>query len=88
MVNNWNKKTPKNFKFTAKFPKVITHDSSMGGTDGWWRQPGPKPKRQTGSLCEYSDQHGWTRLRRLRWIRLKNCLVIQQNHNNFPSFFS
>jgi len=26
MVRNWEKRTPKNFKFTAKFPKVITHD--------------------------------------------------------------
>lgn len=24
MVKNWAMKTPKNFKFTAKFPKVIT----------------------------------------------------------------
>ena len=30
---------------------------------------------------------GW-RLWRLRWIRLKNCLVILFNHYNFPSFFS
>ena len=26
MVRNWGKRTPENFKFTAKFPKVITHD--------------------------------------------------------------
>jgi len=26
MVSNWERRTPKNFKFTAKFPKVITHD--------------------------------------------------------------
>jgi uncharacterized protein YecE (DUF72 family) len=26
MVKNWVKKTPDNFKFTAKFPKVIVHD--------------------------------------------------------------
>jgi uncharacterized protein YecE (DUF72 family) len=26
MVKNWNKRTPDNFRFTAKFPKVITHD--------------------------------------------------------------
>lgn len=26
MVENWNKRTPDNFRFTAKFPKVITHD--------------------------------------------------------------
>ncbi|PWU79477.1 MAG: hypothetical protein DLM72_17070 [Candidatus Nitrosopolaris wilkensis] len=25
MVKNWYKRTPKDFKFTAKFPKVITH---------------------------------------------------------------
>jgi uncharacterized protein YecE (DUF72 family) len=25
MVKNWCKKTPYHFKFTAKFPKVITH---------------------------------------------------------------
>jgi uncharacterized protein YecE (DUF72 family) len=28
-VKNWHKKTPDNFKFTAKFPKVITHDKKL-----------------------------------------------------------
>ena len=26
MVKNWYQRTPENFRFTAKFPKVITHD--------------------------------------------------------------
>jgi uncharacterized protein YecE (DUF72 family) len=26
MVGNWSRRTPDNFRFTAKFPKVITHD--------------------------------------------------------------
>jgi len=29
MVKNWAKKTPKDFKFTAKFPRVITHDKRL-----------------------------------------------------------
>jgi uncharacterized protein YecE (DUF72 family) len=29
MVKNWAMKTPKNFKFTAKFPKAITHDKRL-----------------------------------------------------------
>ena len=29
MVKNWVKKTPDNFRFTAKFPKVITHDKHL-----------------------------------------------------------
>ena len=29
MVNNWNKRTPDNFKFAVKFPKVITHDKRL-----------------------------------------------------------
>lgn len=33
MVNNWAMKTPKNFKFTAKFPKVITHDKRLKEVD-------------------------------------------------------
>ncbi len=33
MVNNWNKKTPKDFKFTAKFPKVITHEKRLKEVD-------------------------------------------------------
>ena len=33
MVKNWAMKTPKNFKFTAKFPKVITHDKRMKEVD-------------------------------------------------------
>jgi uncharacterized protein YecE (DUF72 family) len=26
MVKNWNKRTPSNFRFTEKFPKIITHE--------------------------------------------------------------
>jgi len=26
MVRNWNRRTPDNFRFTAKFPKIITHE--------------------------------------------------------------
>jgi uncharacterized protein YecE (DUF72 family) len=29
MVKNWATKTPDNFRFTAKFPKVITHDKHL-----------------------------------------------------------
>ena len=29
MVTNWNRKTPDNFRFTAKFPKIITHDKKF-----------------------------------------------------------
>ena len=29
MVKNWAKKTPDNFRFTVKFPKVITHDKHL-----------------------------------------------------------
>jgi uncharacterized protein YecE (DUF72 family) len=33
MVKNWFKKTPDNFRFTAKFPKVITHDKHLVDVD-------------------------------------------------------
>lgn len=26
MVKNWNRRTPSNFRFTVKFPKIITHE--------------------------------------------------------------
>ena len=29
MVKNWSKRTPDNFRFKAKFPKVITHDKQL-----------------------------------------------------------
>jgi len=29
MVQNWAKRTPDNFRFTAKFPKIITHDKRL-----------------------------------------------------------
>ena len=29
MVNNWDKRTPDNFRFAVKFPKVITHDKRL-----------------------------------------------------------
>jgi uncharacterized protein YecE (DUF72 family) len=28
-VKNWYKRTPENFRFTAKFPKIITHDKRL-----------------------------------------------------------
>jgi uncharacterized protein YecE (DUF72 family) len=33
MVKNWAMKTPKNFKFTAKFPKIITHEKRLKEVD-------------------------------------------------------
>jgi uncharacterized protein YecE (DUF72 family) len=32
-VKNWYKKTPRSFKFTAKFPRVITHDKRLKEVD-------------------------------------------------------
>ena len=29
MVQNWASRTPDNFKFTAKFPKIITHEKKF-----------------------------------------------------------
>ena len=33
MVKNWYQRTPDNFRFTAKFPKVITHDKRLSDFD-------------------------------------------------------
>jgi uncharacterized protein YecE (DUF72 family) len=33
MVKNWSKRTPENFRFTAKFPKVVTHDKRLKSVD-------------------------------------------------------
>jgi uncharacterized protein YecE (DUF72 family) len=33
MVKNWYKRTLENFKFTAKFPKIITHDNRLRNID-------------------------------------------------------
>ena len=33
MVKNWYKRTPENFRFTAKFPKIITHDKRLRNID-------------------------------------------------------
>jgi uncharacterized protein YecE (DUF72 family) len=32
-VKNWYKKTPRSFKFTAKFPRVITHEKRLKAVD-------------------------------------------------------
>jgi len=32
-VNNWANRTPQNFKFTAKFPRVITHEKRLKDVD-------------------------------------------------------
>jgi uncharacterized protein YecE (DUF72 family) len=33
MVKNWCKKSPSNFRFTAKFPRVITHEKRLKDVD-------------------------------------------------------
>ena len=33
MVKNWYNRTPENFRFTVKFPKVITHDKRLSDFD-------------------------------------------------------
>jgi uncharacterized protein YecE (DUF72 family) len=33
MVKNWYNRTPENFRFTAKFPKIITHDKRLSDFD-------------------------------------------------------
>jgi uncharacterized protein YecE (DUF72 family) len=33
MVKNWYKRTPQNFRFTAKFPKIMTHDRRLKNVD-------------------------------------------------------
>ena len=33
MVKNWDKRSPQNFRFTAKFPKIITHDKRLKSVD-------------------------------------------------------
>jgi uncharacterized protein YecE (DUF72 family) len=33
MVKNWYNKTPENFRFAAKFPKIITHDKRLKNLD-------------------------------------------------------
>ena len=33
MVKNWYRRTPNNFRFTAKFPKVITHEKRLKTID-------------------------------------------------------
>ncbi|MGB7955237.1 MAG: DUF72 domain-containing protein [Candidatus Nitrosopolaris sp.] len=38
MVKNWYKRSPQNFKFTAKFPKIITHGKSLKDFDKESRQ--------------------------------------------------
>jgi len=32
-VNNWANRTPQNFKFTAKFPRIITHEKRLKDVD-------------------------------------------------------
>lgn len=33
MVKNWNKRIPEHFRFTAKFPTVVTHDKRLRNFD-------------------------------------------------------
>jgi uncharacterized protein YecE (DUF72 family) len=33
MAKNWSKRSSQNFRFTAKFPKIITHDKRLKDVD-------------------------------------------------------
>jgi uncharacterized protein YecE (DUF72 family) len=33
MVKNWHKRSTHNFRFTVKFPKIITHDKRLKDVD-------------------------------------------------------
>jgi uncharacterized protein YecE (DUF72 family) len=57
MVKNWAMKTPKNFKFTAKFPKVITHDKRLKEVDDelkrFFDAMGPLENKTLALLIQY-----------------------------------
>lgn len=35
MVKNWNRRTPDNFRFTAKFPNILTHDKKFKNKENY-----------------------------------------------------
>jgi len=56
MVKNWCKKTPKDFKFTAKFPSVITHQKRLKYVDDeleqFFKAIGPLSDRMLALLIQ------------------------------------
>jgi uncharacterized protein YecE (DUF72 family) len=87
MVKNWAMKTPKNFKFTAKFPNVITHDKRLKDIDdeleGFFDAMGPLENKTLAILIQMPG--GLERLRELV-NRLDNRFryTIEVRH---PSWF-
>lgn len=69
MVMNWAKNTPKSFKFTAKFPKVITHDKRLKDIDDDLGDSSPLENKTLALLIQlppYIQIHtGLERLREL-----------------------
>jgi len=96
MVKNWHKRSPQNFRFTAKFPKIITHDKRLKAVDkelGQFFEAMRPPADKTLALL-IQILEGLQRLRGLvqnyslpvRWIRWLLSLVSKVMVKNIPYF--
>ena len=52
MVKNWCKKTHNHFRFTAKFPKVITHDKRLKDVE-------KELEQFFSSMVNLEREHSW-----------------------------
>jgi uncharacterized protein YecE (DUF72 family) len=64
-VNNWVKRTPKDFRFTAKFPRIITHEKRLKDVekelDQFFEAIGPLSDKTLALLIQLPPLVGNTR---------------------------
>jgi len=62
MAKNWSKKTATNFRFTAKFPRVITHEKRLKGVDNeleqFFKAIGPLSNKRLALLTSLHIHEG------------------------------
>jgi uncharacterized protein YecE (DUF72 family) len=91
-VKNWYKKTPRNFKFTAKFPRVITHDKRLKEVDKeleqFFKAIGPLSDKTLALLIQLPPSlHIFEGLERLRELVLeldnRFRYAVEVRHNSW-----
>jgi uncharacterized protein YecE (DUF72 family) len=91
-VKNWYKKTPRNFKFTAKFPRIITHDKRLKEVDKeleqFFKAIGPLSDKTLALLIQLPPSlHIFEGLERLRELVLeldnRFRYAVEVRHNSW-----
>jgi uncharacterized protein YecE (DUF72 family) len=72
MVRNWKTRTPNNFRITAKFPKVITHNRKFKNVEkelsSFYETMEPLKDKILALLIQLPPSYQLRRIGRSRWL--------------------